>query len=209
MTTGDRPQLSRDAIVATALRLTDQEGMSGLSMRKLGAELGVEAMSLYHYVDSKDDLLDAILDRLYAEIALPREVADDRWEEAVRRAMAAFHQVLIDHPAALELLSSRPAVSMVSLDVVYWAYRRFELMGLSPSDSMDAFRFAVSFVMGHSANEVGVLSRVERPEVPGLDQLDPALQRFVAQLDERDESALFDAGVDLVIAGLKARFRLP
>lgn len=209
MTTGDRPPLSRDLIAATALHLTDQEGLAGLSMRKLGAELGVEAMSLYHYVDSKDDLLDAILDRLYEEIELPRDVADDRWEEAVRRAMVAFHQVLIDHPAALELLSSRPAASAVSLDVVYWAYRRFELMGLSPFDSMVAFRSAVSFVMGHAANEVGVLSRAEPSSCRALPSgADPALQKFVSELDERDEGALFAAGVDLVIAGIKARFGL-
>lgn len=210
MTTGDRPPLSRDVIAATALRLTDEEGLAGLSMRKLGAELGVEAMSLYHYVDSKDDLLDAVLDRLYEEIKLPRDVADDRWEEAVRRAMAALHQVLIDHPAALELLSSRPAASTVSLDVAHWAYQRFELMGLSPADSMDAFRFAVSFVMGHSANEVGILSRAEHPRFPAvIEGAGPDLQRFVAQLDERDEGALFAAGVDLVIAGIKTRFGLP
>jgi TetR/AcrR family transcriptional regulator, tetracycline repressor protein len=210
MTTGDRPPLSRDVIAATALRLTDEEGLVGLSMRKLGAELGVEAMSLYHYVDSKDDLLDAVLDRLYEEIKLPRDVEDHQWEEAVRRAMAALHQVLLDHPAALELLSSRPAASTVSLDVAHWAYSRFELMGLSPADSMDAFRFAVSFVMGHSANEVGILSRVENPRVPVvLEAASPGLQRFVAQLDERDESSLFTAGVDLVIAGIKARFGLP
>lgn len=207
MTTGDRPHLSRDVIATAALHLTDAEGLAGLSMRKLGAELGVEAMSLYHYVDSKDDLLDAVLDRLYAQVDLPRDLPDEEWEKAVRLGLGAFHQVLIDHPAALVLFSSRPALSPSSLDVIHWAYRRFEAMGLSPADSIDAFRFAVSFVMGHTAQEVGSLSRSEEPDYGHVADAD--LRDFMNLLRDREETDLFAAGLDLVIAGLKARFQLP
>ena len=130
MTTGDRRTLSRDVVGAAALGLIDREGLEGLSMRKLGAELGVEAMSLYHYVESKDDLLDAVLDRLYAEVDLPRDLPDEEWEKAVRLGLGAFHRVLIDHPAALVLFASRPALSPASLGVIHWSFRRFEVMGV-------------------------------------------------------------------------------
>lgn len=209
MATGDRRHLSRDVVAATALQLTDGDGLDGLSMRKLGAELGVEAMSLYHYVDSKDDLLDAVLDRLYAEIALPRDLPDDAWEDAVRGGLRAFHQVLVDHPAALALFSSRPVRSVAALDVVYWSYRRFELMGLGPNDSIDAFRFVVSFVMGHTAQEVGSLAVDEDDEPDFGDVDDPKVAEFVMHIRAREEDDLFNAGLDLVIAGLKARFDLP
>lgn len=207
MTTGDRPHLSREVVAAAALRLTDQEGLSGLSMRKLGAELGVEAMSLYHYVDSKDDLLDAVLDQLYREVELPRDLPDEEWEKAVRMGLGSFHQVLIDHPAALVLFASRPAMSPAALDVVYWSYRRFAVVGLEPDDAIDAFRFIVSYVMGHSAQEVGRLDRAEEVDYAHLG--DTALGAFMSRLQDREESDLFAAGLDLVIEGLKARYRLP
>lgn len=215
MTTGamgrsERPSLSRDAIVATALRLTDEQGLAGLSMRKLGAELGVEAMSLYHYVDSKDDLLDAVLDRLYGEIDLPRHLPDEAWEKAVREGMQAFHDVLVKHRAALELITTRPARSESSLEVVYWAYRRFEVLGLPPADAIRAFRFAVSYVMGHAVNEVGVLSL--RPQFDRLDPdtlRDPALRELFVHMHKMEADELYQAGVDQVIAGLKATFDLP
>ncbi|MEL6981375.1 MAG: TetR/AcrR family transcriptional regulator C-terminal domain-containing protein [Actinomycetota bacterium] len=209
MTTGDRPHLSREAIAATALRLTDQDGLAGLSMRKLGAELGVEAMSLYHYVDSKDDLLDAVLDLLYAEVDLPRDLPDSEWEKAVRLGLGSFHQVLIDHQAALVLFATRPVMSAAALDVVYWSYRRFEVMGLAPAEAIDAFRFIVSFVMGHTAQEVGRLDRPEEPDVDYGYLEDDALRTFMGHLQDREESDLFASGLDLVIDGLKARYHLP
>ena len=209
MTTAERPTLSREVISATALRLTDEVGLAGLSMRKLGAELGVEAMSLYHYVANKDDLLGAVLDHLYAEIDLPRDVADDEWEEAIRCGMHALHDVLLRHPAALELFSTRPAPSMQAVEVMYWAYRRFELMGLDPAAAYQAFRFAVSYVMGHAANEIGALAITESDEID-LDEVpDPDYRAFLAHHQEVDSAQLFLTGVDTVIAGLQARFDLP
>ncbi len=210
MSTAERHALSREVIALTALRLTDEVGLSGLSMRKLGAELGVEAMSLYHYVDNKDDLLDAVLDQLYAEIDLPRQIADDQWDDAIRSGLGSFHDVLLRHPAAAELFSSRPANSLRSIEVLYWAYHRFELMGLSPTDSLKAFRFAVSFVMGHAANELGVLALVQGGE--GIDVTaipDPRQQEFVRQHRAMSSAELFESGVELVIDGLRARFDLP
>lgn len=212
MSSGDRSQLSREVIAATALRLTDAEGLAGLSMRKLGAELGVEAMSLYHYVDSKDDLLDAVLDQLYRAVDLPRSVPDEKWEEAVRLGLRAFQRVLFEHPAALVLFSSRPAPSASSLEVVYWAFRRFEVMGLAPGDCMSAMRFAISFVMGHAANELGVAAATNRDPAEVEVELaveDPDLQRFQSLVQASEPDALFEAGLDLVVAGLKSRFDLP
>src|SRR5919106_1808418 len=65
-----RAPLSRERVLRTAIRLADQGGIEALSMRKLGQELGVEAMSLYNHVASKDDLLDGITDLVLSEIEL-------------------------------------------------------------------------------------------------------------------------------------------
>lgn len=178
-------------------------------MRKLGAELGVEAMSLYHYVANKDDLLDAMLDLLYGEIELPLDVPDDGWERATRDGLASFRQVLLRHPAALELFASRPPPTPRSIQVLYWSYRRFEAVGLSPEDSLLAFRFAVSFVMGNATNEIGMLSRSDDIEID-LDAIsDPAVQMFMAKSQELVESQYFESGIESVVAGLRANFNLP
>ena len=125
MTSDGRPSLSREYIAETALRLTQDDGLSGLSMRKLGAELGVEAMSLYHYVSNKADLLDAMLELLYDEIELPYHLDDNEWEQAVREGLGSFRKVLLRHPAAVELFTSRPPRSKPALELLHWSYRRF------------------------------------------------------------------------------------
>ncbi len=205
MSTAERQTLSRELIAETALRLTDQAGLPGLSMRKLGAELGVEAMSLYHYVESKDDLLDAVLDRLYDEIDLPYEVDDEDWELAVRKGLAAFRIVLLRHPAALDLFSSRPANTATSLDVLHWAYSRFQANGLTPEQSTVAFRFAVSFVLGHAADELGITAFSKGKDGLDLHSLaDPKHREFLIQHQKLHSTEVFEGGLDLVVAGLKA-----
>lgn len=207
MSMDGRPTLSRELIAETALRLTDEVGLAGLSMRKLGAELGVEAMSLYHYVQNKDDLLDAVQERLYYEIDLPMHLADHEWEASIRQGLSAFHDVLLRHPAAVEIFTSRPSLSPVALQVLHWAYQRFEVMGLTPAQSSVAFRFAVSFVMGHSANELGMSAVVHGEdglEVMGVS--DPEHRDFLLEHGKLSAAELFDAGLELLIAGLRASY---
>jgi AcrR family transcriptional regulator len=206
----DRAPLNRDRIAGAALDLIDAEGMSGLSMRKLGAQLGVEAMSLYHYVRNKDDLLDAVLDRLYSEIDLPSVEAED-WERTIRAGVRSFRAVLQRHPAALELFATRPARSRESFSVLFWAYGRFRSYGLDLADANAALHLLVSFVMGHVWSQHGPLAPVEAAE--GADDLGLELSdeesRFVAHCREVPADDLFETGLDTVVAGLRARFGLP
>jgi AcrR family transcriptional regulator len=80
--------LSRDQVLRAAVALADESGIGGLSMRKLGEAVGVEAMSLYNHVASKSDLLDGMVDVVFSEIGLP--AGDAGWKAAMRqRAIAA------------------------------------------------------------------------------------------------------------------------
>ena len=209
MSVVDRPALSRTRIAATALELIDANGLGGLSMRKLGAELGVEAMSLYHYVTNKGDLFDAVLDQLYTEIDLP-EVDDDDWESAIRLGLRSFHDVLMLHPAALELFAGRQAHSEQALHVLYWAHQRFQAVGLSFGDAHTALHFAVSFVMGHAASELGTMSQLKTDTTTARAEIvDPDLVAFFAHGDEITGDEMFDTGLDVVVAGLRHRYELP
>src|SRR3981081_162714 len=84
-----RIRLSRDRVLRAAVDLADRGGIEGLSMRKLADELGVEAMSIYHYVASKDDLLAGIADIVVSEFDLVLGGGD--WKEAIRRSGGSAH----------------------------------------------------------------------------------------------------------------------
>src|ERR1700761_1154812 len=102
---GRPAKLSRAAVVAAALALLDRDGVEALTMRRLGAELGVEAMSLYRHVPSRDALLDALADRLAPEMDAPDSGAD--WAEALRALAAELRAAGRRHPAAFELVGLR------------------------------------------------------------------------------------------------------
>src|SRR3954469_15569574 len=90
-----RLPLSRDRILRAALELVDQQGLEALTMRRLGQQLGFEAMSLYNYVANKEDVIDGMLELVLAEAELPR-TADD-WASAVRESAISVHAALQRH----------------------------------------------------------------------------------------------------------------
>jgi AcrR family transcriptional regulator len=100
-----RSPLTRDRVLRTAVRLADKHGLEALSMRKLAAALKVEAMSLYHHVASKDELLDGMVNLVVGEIELPSATGD--WRVAMRRRATSAHAVMMRHPWAPLLLVSR------------------------------------------------------------------------------------------------------
>ncbi|GGE92317.1 TetR/AcrR family transcriptional regulator [Mycetocola zhadangensis] len=105
--------LSKQRVVAEAVRLADREGVDGLSMRRLAGALGAGAMSLYHYVANKEELLDAMVDIVFEEIDLPRKDAD--WQSALRRRAISARQVLARHPWAIGLMESRTSAGPANL----------------------------------------------------------------------------------------------
>lgn len=100
-----RPGLSRERVLQAAVALADEAGIEALSMRKLGEQLGVEAMSLYKHVANKNDLLDGMVDRVFAEIDLGE--AEGGWRAALRRRAGSVREVLTRHPWAMPLMQSR------------------------------------------------------------------------------------------------------
>jgi AcrR family transcriptional regulator len=107
-------------VLETAVALADREGLGALTMRSLARELGIEAMSLYHHVTNKEDLLDGVVDVVAAEIqdAVGRlePLADDAppsaWKAAMRRQILASRSVLLRHPWASTVLESRTSFSL-------------------------------------------------------------------------------------------------
>ncbi|KOG29404.1 TetR/AcrR family transcriptional regulator [Streptomyces resistomycificus] len=193
---GDRGRygrLSRERVLASALQLVDREGLSALSMRRLGSELGVEAMALYRYAASKDALLDGLVEALYLELeerlaAAPGQEGEadgaGDWRAGLHRVARTTYDVCLDHPQAVPLLATRMlAVPLARrpLAVLKDHERVLALLrgaGLEDDRAAAAFRAFTSWLLGYVSVEL-------RPMVDNPDESDPAfrlgLHRMPAQ----------------------------
>jgi AcrR family transcriptional regulator len=109
----DRTGLSREQVLDAALDLVDRDGVAALSMRRLGAELGVEAMTLYHYLPNKDALLDGIVERVMAQA--DTTLTSGPWDRALTDYARSLRATLLRHPGAALIVATRPAVTPETL----------------------------------------------------------------------------------------------
>ncbi|MEU6739279.1 TetR/AcrR family transcriptional regulator C-terminal domain-containing protein [Streptosporangium sandarakinum] len=104
-----RPKLTREAIVAAAVGIADAEGVDAVSIRRVAAELGARAMSLYTHIERKEDLLDLMADEVTKEILIPGELPGD-WREAISAIARSTRAAMRRHPWLAEVVSRRPGV---------------------------------------------------------------------------------------------------
>src|SRR5215213_8284019 len=192
-----RRPLSRRRILEAAVRFVDREGLEALSMRKLGSELGVEAMSLYNHVPNKDALLDGMVEVLLGEMEVPPE--DEGWERRVREGYRAFRGLAHEHPNVFPLLVTRPPDTMDGVWLVEEFLKTLRGAGFDPETALYAFRALSSYASGYAMEPAGArlgavaLSPDEYPHIHELD----------APLREVDHDAEFEFGLDVILAGLK------
>ncbi len=209
-----RPALTRERIVEAAVRVADSGGLAAVSMRNVGKELGVEAMSLYHHVAGKEALLDALADWIFSTIELPD--TRDPWRPAMAARATSARATLAQHPWALGLIESRRTPGPALLrhhDSVLACLRTngFSVVLASHSFSvLDAYVYGfvltevnLPFEPGESADdfvaEIGPLVPVE--EYPHLVEMFTA-QVIGKQYDYGDE---FAYGLELILDGLQRR----
>lgn len=201
-----RDPLTRDRVLRAAVDLVDREGVEALSMRRLGLQLGVEAMSLYRYVPSKADLLDGIHETILAEVVVPP--AGREWKKTARRYARAFRSALVAHPNALALFATRPAVTSASLRHVEGGFALLRSAGFDISDAVSAFQVLVSFVVGHSLASHAPARDDERSPLD-YGELEPsqfpALVQAASVLGNRDLDKEFEFGLDVVLEGLASK----
>jgi len=104
----ERKALSKRAVIEAALTIGDREGLEAVSLRRVARELGVTPMALYRYVDSKEGLLEGIVERAFEEFELPPENEDD-WRKELRVLARSFRRLLVTHPTVATLFSMHPA----------------------------------------------------------------------------------------------------
>jgi AcrR family transcriptional regulator len=204
--------LSKQRVVAEAMRLADRDGVDGLSMRRLAGALGAGAMSLYYYVANKDELLDAMIDVVFEEIELPSAETD--WQSAMRRRSVSAREVLARHPWAIALMESRTTPGPANLrhrEAVTACLRK---AGFSVVMATHANWLLDSYVYGHALQEASLpfdtadelagltedvfLPQLPPDEFPYLNESAAAL--LAAGYDPAEE---FTFGLDLVLAALE------
>src|SRR5918911_4251594 len=147
MVASGRQPLSRRRVLEEAVRFVDREGLEALSMRKLGSELGVEAMSLYNHVPNKDALLDGMVEVLLGELEVPPE--GEGWESRVREAYRAFRRLAHEHPNVFPLLVVRPPETMDGIWLVEEFLKTLREAGLEPPTGLYGFRALPSHASGY------------------------------------------------------------
>jgi AcrR family transcriptional regulator len=207
-----RAPLSRERVLGAAVALADRGGIGALSMRKLAQELGVEAMSLYHHMASKEAILDGIVDVVFGEIELPS--GDVGWREAMRRRAVSAREALRRHPWATALMESRATPGPANLrhhDAVLGILRN---AGFSVELAAHAFAALDSYLYGFALQErnlpleageqtaelaEAILAQLPAEEYPHLVELtvDHVLQPGY------DFGNEFAFGLDLVLDGLE------
>jgi AcrR family transcriptional regulator len=147
-TSGPRLGLSRDRILQAALGLADTHGVAALTMRRLGESLGFEAMSLYHHVSNKDDVLNGILDLVLDETHPPPDDLD--WTESVRDSAISVHRALQRHRWACTMLDSPAHLRPARLRYMDALLARLRGAGFSTDTTYHAYHVLDGFIFGFS-----------------------------------------------------------
>lgn len=206
-----RTGLSETAITEHALALVDADGVEGLSMRRLATALDVSPMALYSYFTDRDALLEAVAQLLYARIEPPHAEGSPR--QILRELMHAVRDVLLRHPKALPLMGRFPPRTLEALAFVDAGYRALLDAGVAPLDTARAYRALAAYSLGTATVETGGYfashhsGRVASPTVDAetLRRLLPHVAEVGPLLDELDDTAEFDYGLDLTLDGFLRR----
>jgi AcrR family transcriptional regulator len=146
-TRGPKPGLDVPTIVAAAIELADAEGLPAVSMRRVGERLGKSAMALYTYVPGKAELLDLMLDTLFAELRTDAPL-DGGWRPAVEASARAAWAFYERHPWVLQVTGARALLGPGELDAYEDQLRLFDGVGLPAVDVMRAVGVVAGFVRG-------------------------------------------------------------
>lgn len=212
-----RGTLSQQRIVAAAAGVADRSGLGGVSMRTVGAALGVEAMSLYHHVANKGALLDALAEWAFLQIELPH--IGDPWRKAMILRAESARLIFRAHPWAIGMLESRPNPGPALLRHHDRVLGCLLTEGFSAALATHAFSTIDAFVYGFALTEStlpftpgeGAEEAFAAEVAPSAEEY-PYLARSLAELFEKGEFAFADEfrdGLDLILDGLQLQLERP
>ena len=221
---GQRAALSRAEIVRTALKIADEEGLEAVSIRRIARELRSGAMSLYHYFDSRDELLDLMGDTVAGEMLVPELPSD--WRAALKAIAAHGRETFKRHPWLMATLQDRPTITPNTMRHIEQSSQAVRALGEAGHDPrlLTALVLAVDdYMIGYTLREIaaadpedrarGLAKRMTRdandPNVRYLLESGefPMLSRFLESGGELPLGDRFEQGLDWLLDGFAARLR--
>jgi AcrR family transcriptional regulator len=210
--TGRRVPLSRERVLETALKLADHGGLESCSMRKLGQELGVEAMALYYHFANKDEVLDGIVDLVWSEVELPVAGAD--WKTAMRHRAISLRDVLARHRWAIGMMESRRHPGPANLRHHDAVIGNLRAAGFSVEMAAHAYSLLDGYIYGFALTKMNLPFKTSEDVAAVAETMlepfpvneYPNLVEFIAEhamkpgYDFGDE---FEYGLDVILGGLE------
>lgn len=212
-----RTPLSRERILRAAVDIADNTGLDALTMRGLGQSLGVEAMSLYNYVEDKDDLLTGIVELVLSEIELAPSA--EGWRSQMRATAVSAHEALLRHPWATRLVLSPTSARMISARMGYIESILAGLRdaGFTPEAASRGYHALDSHILGFTIWQLGHRLPADAPP----DFIDTLMRQLNSdtfpylvehaavhmKTSEGEEEGEFEFGLDLILDGLERYVR--
>jgi TetR/AcrR family tetracycline transcriptional repressor len=200
-----RRPLDRDTILDAAVELVEGKGLEALTMRSLGEALGCEAMSIYYYVESKDALLEGVVERVVAGMDLSWAGRPGPWQERLKNGYRAYRELAKTHPGVFPLIGRPAGRTPDALRPVEAFLSVLREAGFGPRDALQAHRTLSSYVYGYATSEIRGLAlesdewEIDDSQWGAL----PSLAAVLAAPRRLDHDQEFEWGLDLIVSGLK------
>ena len=209
-----REPLTKERILETAVRIMDQEGLEAVTMRRLGRDLGVEAMSLYNHVEDKEDLFHGMIETVMREFVLPEDSVG-RWEDRVRILARSYRTVLRNHPEVIQLFAEheKPMTDAASLRPIETSLEALRASGLPDEEVAEAYKMFSGYIMGFVMQETRGVFAAEHAGISEIDASFPAdalpnlAQLFPILCGASHTDDDFDFGIEVMIDGLRDRLK--
>ena len=208
--------LTRESVLAAALRLVDTEGLDALTRRRLGKELGRDAMALYRYAPDRAALLDGLIELVLSELDTP--ATGEGWQTQLRRTAHQFRRLAIAHPHVVGVIVTRPLATplasrpLATLRPLEHLLKLLTDAGFSPAGALRIYRLYIGFLYGHVLTELQEL--IAEPDETddvlrlGLHRLPlrefPLLRSLATELASYNGAIELERGLDVLFAGLDA-----
>jgi AcrR family transcriptional regulator len=206
--TDRRAPLTRERVLRAAIALADRDGIGSLTMRRLGQELGVEAMSLYNHVRNKNDILDGIVDLALGYIEVP--ATGTPWRTAMRKRSISAHEVLLAHPWAALQIMSRFNIGPGMTRYLDATLGRLREGGFSIEGALDAWHTLDSHLYGFTLQQLGLPFEVDEAPRVSADVLSrlrteefPYVAEIITEVMRSGRTEDFEFGLDLILDGLE------
>lgn len=207
----NKQPLTEQRITAAAIALLDLSGVGALTMRRLGSDLGVEAMSLYKHVASKDQLLEQVVEHMISEIKVP--AANENWRKAIHDRAQSAREVLTRHPWAIGLMESRATALPATRTYLDRMLGILSNNGFTIERAASTLWLTDSFVYGHVIQEINLTSSVSEQVPKAVDTAggEPHLYPYLvalenyAQINTFGFDTQFTQGLESILNAVESR----